>query len=104
MNIAKMLKQAQQMQGKMQSAQEELSQRTVEASAGGGKVKVTATAAGDVLSISIDPSVVSPDDVEMLEDLVLTGVRQAIAEGRKIMADEMKKISGSLGLPPGLGF
>ena len=104
MNIAKMLKQAQQMQGKMQAAQEELSQREVQSSAGGGKVKVTATAAGDVLSIKIDPSVVAAGDVEMVEDLVLTGVRQAIEDGRRIMADEMKKISGSLGLPPGLGF
>ena len=74
MNIAKMLKQAQQMQGKMQAAQEELGKREVHASAGGGKVKVTATAAGDVLAISIDPSVVTPDDVEMLEDLVLAAV------------------------------
>lgn len=104
MNIAKMLKQAQQMQGKMQSAQEELSQRTLEVSVGGGKVKVTGTAAGDILSISIDPSVVSAEDVEMLEDLVLSGVRQAIEEGRNIMSSEMKKITGSLGLPPGLGL
>lgn len=104
MNIAKMLKQAQQMQGKMQAVQEELGQRQVEASAGGGKVKVVATAAGDIVSIHIDPTVVSADDVEMLEDLVLTGVRQAIEEGRRVMADEMKKVTGSMGLPPGLGF
>lgn len=104
MNIAKMLKQAQQMQGKMQAAQEELSQRPVEAGAGGGKVKVTGTAAGEITSIRIDPSVVSAEDVEMLEDLVLTGVRNCLEEGRRVMADEMKKITGSLGLPPGMGF
>ena len=104
MNIAKMLKQAQQMQGKMQAVQEELGQRQVEASAGGGKVKVVATAAGDIVSIHIDPTVVSAGDVEMLEDLVLTGVRQAIEEGRRVMADEMKKVTGAMGLPPGMGF
>jgi nucleoid-associated protein EbfC len=104
MNIAKMLKQAQEMQGKMQSMQEELSKREVEASAGGGKVVVRATAAGDVLAIHIDPSVVNADDTELLEDLVLTGVRQAIAEGRRLMGEEMKKVTGGLGLPPGLGL
>lgn len=104
MNIQKMLKQAQQMQGKMQAAQEELSKQEVSASVGGGKVAVTATAAGDVLSIKIDPSVIDPADPEMLEDLVLTGVRQAIEEGRRVMAAEMSKITGGMGLPPGLGF
>ncbi len=104
MNIAKMLKQAQQMQQKMGEAQDQLSKREVEATAGGGKVVVRATAAGDILSIRIDPSVVNADDTEILEDLVLTGVRQALDEGRKIMAAEMKKISGGLGLPPNLGF
>ena len=104
MNIAKMLKQAQQMQGKMQAAQEELSQREVETSVGGGKVTVTATAAGDVLSIKIDPAVIAAGDAEMVEDLVLTGVRSAIEKGREVMAAEMKKITGSLGLPPGMGF
>jgi len=104
MNIAKMLKQAQQMQQKMGEAQDQLSKRELESTAGGGKVVVRATAAGDILSIRIDPSVVNAEDTEILEDLVLTGVRQALDEGRKIMAAEMKKISGGLGLPPNLGF
>lgn len=104
MNINKMLKQAQQMQTKMQAAQEELSKREVSSSVGGGKVSVTATAAGDVLSIKIDPAVIDPEDPEMLEDLVLSGVRQAIEEGRRIMADEMGKITGGMGMPPGLGI
>lgn len=104
MNINKMLKQAQQMQTKMQAAQEELSKREVSSSVGGGKVSVTATAAGDVLSIKIDPAVIDPEDPEMLEDLVLSGVRQAIEEGRRIMADEMGKITGGMGMPPGLGM
>ena len=104
MNIAKMLKQAQQMQQKMGQAQDELGKKEIEASAGGGKVVVRATAAGDVISIRIDPSVVNAADTEILEDLILTGVRQSLDEGRKLMAAEMKKITGGLGLPPNLGF
>ncbi|MBP7949380.1 MAG: YbaB/EbfC family nucleoid-associated protein [Verrucomicrobiales bacterium] len=104
MNIAKLMKQAQQMQAKVQAAQEELSQKTVESSVGGGKVTVVATAAGDVLSIKIDPAVVDPGDVELLQDLVLSGVRQAIEEGRQLAAAEMGKVTGGMGLPPGMGF
>ncbi len=102
MNIAKMMKQAQQMQQQMQSAQEELAEREVEASVAGGKVTVTATCAGDVTAIKISPEVVDPEDVEMLEDLVLSGVRQAIETGKAQAAEEMGKLTGGLGLPPGL--
>src|SRR6185369_10638568 len=104
MNIQKMMKQAQQMQAKMQEAQEELSQREVEATAGGGKITVKANGAGDVLSIKISKDVVDPNDVEMLEDLVLSGVQKAIEEGRALMQAEMGKITGGMGLPPGLGI
>jgi DNA-binding YbaB/EbfC family protein len=99
MNIQKMLQQAQRMQAKLAEKQAELSQKTVEASAGGGKVTVTANGAGDVLSIKIDPSVVDPEDVEMLEDLVLAGVKQAIEDGRKLAEDEMKKVTGGMNIP-----
>ena len=104
MNIQKMMKQAQKMQADMQQAQEEIGQRIVEATAGGGKITVTANGAGDILSIKISKDVVDPNDVEMLEDLVLTGVQKAIAEGRALMQAEMGKITGGMGLPPGLGF
>ena len=103
MNIQKMMKQAQQMQAKMQEAQEELSQREVEATAGGGKITVKANGAGDILSIKISKDVVDPNDVEMLEDLVLSGVQKAIEEGRALMQAEMGKITGGM-MPPGLGF
>lgn len=103
MDIAKMMKQAQQMQGKMQALQAELAVRTVDVSVA-GKISVTATGAGDVLSIRIDPSVVRADDVEMLEDLVVTAVRQAIAKGREMAEEEMKKVTAGMGLPPGLGL
>ena len=72
MDIQKLMKQAQQMQAGMQKTQEELANKSVEASVGGGKVTVVANGAGDVQSIRIDPSVVDPEDVEFLQDLVLS--------------------------------
>lgn len=104
MNIAKMMKQAQQMQKKMGEMQEELASREIEASVGGGKVVVVANGGGDVLSIKIDPAVVDPEDTEMLEDLVLSGVKQAIAQAKEMSQEEMGKLTAGLGLPPGLGF
>jgi DNA-binding YbaB/EbfC family protein len=99
MNIAKLMKQAQQMQAGLAAKQEELALETVESSVGGGKIIVTANCAGDVLSIKIDPSVVDPTDVEFLEDLVLKGVQEAIATGKEKTAAEMKKLTGGLGIP-----
>lgn len=104
MNIAKMMKQAQKMQSEMQSMKDELAKQTVEASVGGGKVTVKANGSGEVLEIHIDPAVVDPEDVEMLEDLVLSGVKQAIEQGKALSEAEMKKLTSGLGLPPGMGF
>jgi hypothetical protein len=104
MNIAKMMKQAQQMQTKMGEMQAELADKEFESSVGGGKVTVVANGAGDVVSIKIDPAVIDPDDVEMLEDLVLTGVKQAIEQGKAEGQAEMGKLTAGMGLPPGLGF
>jgi nucleoid-associated protein EbfC len=104
MDIQKMLKQAQQMQQKMQDAQAALASQTVTASVGGGKVTVVATAAGDIISIKIDPSIVDPSDVDFLQELVLSGVQQAIQDGRTLASAEMGKITGGMGLPPGMGF
>ena len=103
MDIAKMMKQAQQMQGKLQAAQAELANRTVEVTAAGGKVTVVATGGGDVVSLKIDPSVVDPGDVEFLQSLVLSAVQQGIEAGRALAAEEMSKITGGMGLPPGMG-
>ncbi len=99
MNIAKMMKQAQQMQQKMGAVQAELADKTVEGGAGGGKVTVVASCAGDVVSIKIDPAVIDPEDSEFLEELVLSGVNDAIAKGRALAEEEMKKVTGGLGLP-----
>ena len=99
MNIAKMLKEAQRMQERMAEAQAELSSKTIEATSGGGKVVVTATGSGDITSIKIDPQVVDPSDVEMLEDLVLSGVRQAVEDAKKMAGSEMGKLTGGMKIP-----
>ena len=89
------------MQGKMQKVQAELADREVEVSAAGGKVTVTATCSGDIRAIKIAPEIVDPEDIDILEDIVLSGVRQAIEEGRKVMEEEMGKVTGGLGQMPG---
>jgi len=104
MNIKKMMQQAQKIQEQMLKAQEDVSKKLVTATAGGGKVTVVANGAGDVISIKIAPEAVDPQDVEMLEDLVLTGVRKAIEEGKQLAQSEMGKLTSGMGLPPGLGF
>ena len=104
MNIQKMMKQAQQMQEKMAAAQEELAEKTVTATSGGGKVTVVANGAGDVVSIKIAKEVIDPEDVEFLEDLVLTAVKKAIEDGKALAQGEMSKLTAGMGLPPGLGF
>src|SRR5215213_8557459 len=104
MDIKKMMKQAAKMQEQMAQAQAELADKQVTATAGGGKVTVVANGAGDVLSIKIDKAVVDPEDVEMLEDLILTGVKKAIEDGKALQQSEMSKLTAGMGLPPGLGF
>jgi len=102
MNMAKMMKQMQKMQKDLMKAQEDLATKQVEATVGGGKVTVVATGAGDVVSIKIDKAVVDPEDVELLEDLVLSGVKQAISQGRDMMKEEMSRLTAGLPIPPGM--
>src|SRR6266480_7356351 len=99
MNLNKLMKQAQKMQEKMTQAQAELAEKTVEVQAAGGKITVVANGAGDVLSIKIAKEIVDPEDVEILEDLVLSGVQQAIAKGKELAGSEMSKITGGMNLP-----
>ena len=87
------------MQEQMAKTQAELEDKTVEVSAGGGKVKVVANGAGDVVSIKIDPAIVDRDDVEFLEEVVLSGVKSAIEQGKALAQSEMTKITGGLGIP-----
>jgi nucleoid-associated protein EbfC len=102
MNLNKLMKQAQKMQEQMAKTQAELEEKTVEISAAGGKVKVTANGAGDVISIKIDKEIVDPNDVEFLEEVVLSGIQQAIEQGKALAQTEVSKITGGLGIP-GLG-
>jgi len=103
MNINKLMKQAQKMQEQMAQTQAELEKKWVEVSAGGGKVKVTANGAGDVIAIKIDKEIVDPNDVEFLEEIVLSAVKQAVEQGKALAQSEMTKITGGFGVP-GLGL
>ena len=98
-NMNKMLKQAQKMQQDMAKLQEELEEKTVEASAGGGAVTVIASGKKEIQEIKIDPEVVDPDDVEMLQDLVLAAVNEAIRKAEEMVSSEMGKITGGMNLP-----
>src|ERR1700746_872664 len=99
MNLNKLMKQAQKMQEQMAKTQSELAEKTVEVEAGGGKVKVVANGAGDIISIKIDKEIVDPNDVEFLEDVLLSGVKDAIEKGKELAQSEMTKITGGLGIP-----
>jgi DNA-binding YbaB/EbfC family protein len=97
-----MMKQVQKMQADMAAAQDALAEATVEGSAGGGMVKVVVTGAGDVQTVRIAPEVVDPDDVEMLEDLVLAAVNDGLRRAQDLAAEKMGGITGGLDLG-GLG-
>jgi DNA-binding YbaB/EbfC family protein len=98
-NMMKMMKQAQQMQKNMEKMQAELGEKELEFSVGGGKVTVVATGDGAVRSIKIDPEVVDPEDVDMLEDLVLAAVDGAITQAKGYAAEEMAKITQGMNIP-----
>lgn len=98
-NMGKMLKQAQQLQQKMAEMQAELEHKTVEATAGGGMVTVVATCSQHIRSIKIAPEVVTADDVEMLEDLVVAAVNEALRKGQETAAEDMGKLTGGLNIP-----
>lgn len=98
-NMGGMLKKAQQMQKKMFQLQEELAERTVEATTGGGMVKVVANGVPQVVAIEINPEVVDPEDVEMLQDLILSAVSEAITKAQTMVNEEMGKITGGMNLP-----
>ncbi len=98
-NMMKMMKQAQAMQAKMTQVQDELSRREVEFTSGGGMVTARATCDGTLKGINIDPKVVDPDDVDMLQDLVFTAVAGALNLGKETMSEEMGQITKGLSLP-----
>jgi len=106
MDMDKLLQQVGQMQEEMQKAQDELANQTVEATAGGGMVTVTANGAGEIKQIKLDPKAIDPNDPEMLEDMVLAAVNEAIRSAHSLMETKLGGLTGGalggLGLP-GLG-
>jgi DNA-binding YbaB/EbfC family protein len=99
LNMDKIMKQAQKMQAQMAKVQEELAGETVEGSAGGGMVTVTANCQGDVVGVKIDPEVLGDEDAEMVEDLVLAAVNEALRRSKELAAEKMGRVTGGLGMP-----
>jgi hypothetical protein len=100
--LGDLMRQAQKLQEEMMKAQEEAKKKTIEATAGGGMVTVVASGAGNIVSIKIEKDVVNPDDVEMLQDLILAASNEAIRRAQEMVSGEMSKLTGGLNLP-GMG-
>jgi nucleoid-associated protein EbfC len=101
-NMGKMMKQVQQMQKQMAKLQEELNEMTAEATSGGGVVRVVANGKKEVMEINIEKEALEDADVEMLQDLILSAVNEALRRAEEMAAEEMQKITGGLNLPPGM--
>lgn len=104
MNVQKMMKQVQQMQKEMAKAQAQLAEERIEASVGGGMVKAVFNGQGKLLELSIDPEVVDKDDVEILQDLVLSAVNEGSRQAQDLQAKRMSALTGGLGGPGGPGL
>jgi DNA-binding YbaB/EbfC family protein len=104
-NVTQIARMAQQMQAQMAQAQDELRETTLEATSGGGAVRVVITGAQEIRAIEIDPAAVDPAEVEMLQDLVVAAVNDAIARSKELERERMAAVAGGIGLPgmPGLG-
>ncbi|MBI4685874.1 MAG: YbaB/EbfC family nucleoid-associated protein [Nitrospirae bacterium] len=100
--LGDIMREAQRLQAEMQKTQEEAKEKTVEATSGGGMVTVTANGGGEVVSIKIEKDVVNPDDIEMLQDLILAATNEALRRANEMTGDAMSKLTGGLQLP-GLG-
>jgi DNA-binding YbaB/EbfC family protein len=94
-----MLKQAQKIQAQLAKVQDEMAQKTIEASSGGGMVSVVVNGKQEVISIRIEPEVVNPEDIDMLQDLVLAAVNEGIRKAQEMVSEEMKKLTGGLNIP-----
>jgi DNA-binding YbaB/EbfC family protein len=97
-----MMKQAKELQSRMQAMQDEIAALTIDGSAGGGLVKVTVNGKSEVKALHIDPSLMKPEEVEILEDLVVAALGDARAKAEAALADKMREITGGLALPPGM--
>ncbi|MEE8126574.1 MAG: YbaB/EbfC family nucleoid-associated protein [Nitrospirales bacterium] len=98
-NMGNIMKQAQEMQAKMGKIQEEAALKTVEASAGGGMVTIEANGAMQITKVRIDPEVMKSGDQDMLQDLLLAATNEALRKAKELMAEEMKSLTGGLGIP-----
>jgi DNA-binding YbaB/EbfC family protein len=98
-SIGKLMKQAARMQQQMEQVQAQLAQRTVEATSGGGAVKVTAKCNGSIAALKIDPQALNPADAQLLEEMILTAINQALDQAREISNAEMGKVTTGLNLP-----
>lgn len=98
-NMGNMMKQVKKMQADMAKMQEELANRTIEASSGGGVVTVVANGKQEIISINIKPEAVDPEDVEMLQDMVLAAVNEALRQSQEMVTKEMSKITGGMNIP-----
>ncbi|MEW9122653.1 MAG: YbaB/EbfC family nucleoid-associated protein [Thermotaleaceae bacterium] len=98
-NMNNMMKQVQKMQKQMEKLQEEIEQREIEASAGGGAITVKVNGKREVLDIVIQPAVVDPDDIEMLQDLIIAATNEALRKAEEMMTNEMGKVTGGMNLP-----
>ncbi len=101
-NMNNMLKQVQKMQKQMEEMQGEIEQREVDATAGGGAVTVKVNGKKEIIDVKIQPEVVDPDDIEMLQDLIVAAANEAIRKADEMMSKEMGKLTGGMNLPPGL--
>lgn len=97
--LGNILKQAQQIHAKISQLQEEMANKTVEATSGGGMVTLVMNGKQEVLSLRIDPEVVNRDDIEMLQDLIIAAVNEAIRKSQEMMTEEMKRVTGGLNIP-----
>ena len=103
-NPNQMMSQMQKLQGEMEKTQAALAEEEITASVGGGVVTVVATGDQVIRSITIKPEVIDPDDVEMLQDMILSAVNEALQKAKALSDERMSALTGGLGLPPGLGF
>jgi DNA-binding YbaB/EbfC family protein len=99
MSLGKLMKQAARMQQQMEQVQAQLANRTVEATSGGGAVKVVAKCDGSIAAIKIDPQALNPSDAQLLEDMILTAANQALGQAKEISNSEMGKITAGMSLP-----
>ncbi|HID97822.1 MAG TPA: YbaB/EbfC family nucleoid-associated protein [Thermodesulfobacteriaceae bacterium] len=98
-NMKEMMRQAQQLQNRMAKMQEQLASRTIEATVGGGMVKAVANGKPEIVSITIENEVVDPEDIEMLQDLIVAAVNEALSRAKEMVESEMAKLTGGLKIP-----